>query len=56
MYPSAKSFYVDFTNKPKVTGNCPDFFEEAYTDHRCNLDIVHQQVLGDVKIANYFIL
>lgn len=53
---SAKSFYVDFTNKPKVTGNLPDFFEEAYTDHRCNLSIVHQQVIGDVKIVKYFIL
>jgi hypothetical protein len=32
MLPFAESFNIDFTNKPQVTGNFSDFFEEAYTD------------------------
>lgn len=55
MLPSANSFYVEFTNKPKVTDNLSYSFEEAYTDHRRNLNIIYKNVImTDVKISEIF--
>lgn len=54
MLPSANSFYIDFTNKPMVTDNLSDFFEEAYTDHSCNLNIINKKVIIVVQISEIF--
>lgn len=55
MLPSANSFYIDFTNKPTVTDNLSNFFEEAYTDHKCNLNIIYKKVIITVvKISEIF--
>ena len=54
MLASASSFDADFTNKPKVTGNLSDFFEEAYTYHGRDLNIVYKKVIRDVNISEVF--
>lgn len=54
MLASASSFDADFTGKAKVTGNLPDFFEEAYAYHRRGLNIVYKKVIWDVNISEVF--
>lgn len=53
MLASANSFKADFTNKPKVTGDLSDFFEEVYTYHIHDLIIVYKVVIY-VKINEIF--
>lgn len=37
-----------------VTDNLSDFFEEAYTDHSCNLNIINKKVITVVQISEIF--